>query len=271
MITVEQNLTNRTFAGSVIQGAEETVGTTTGLGRWLRRNWRKALGVAVGLIGGPVGIILGPLLVTAIEEMLNGAIYDIGIADADGNATISETEATVLESWFGNVFVPKYEILVKKANVIFTSTNVEEQVKLVNALNNELAVTKEYLNWENPKLSPLALETRNSICAELIYEIEKIIYQSIEKSPLEYIAENVGIVSTPTLLYPIYSIQQFKAVATNYTLGQLQTIDTVETLEVEDHTETLEDTIIETTTETKKAGFSWWWLVAGFVGYKVLK
>jgi hypothetical protein len=234
MIVVKSNIYSKSIGTAVLQGTADAAESPKR--SWFGRNWRKIVGGVVGLIGGPVGVILGPLLMEAIEEMLNGAIAGEEILPYDEILDVqSEYEYNIMENWLYNLFIPKYSLMVKKANLIFTTTDSQEQVKLINELNNELAVVKEFLNQEQPKLSQESIDARNSICRELIYEVEKIIFQSIDKSPYEFIAENIEVISSSNLLSPIYYYNQaFKAVATNYTLGSKSYSDNVETVEVLD-------------------------------------
>ena len=196
---------------------------------------------------------------------LNDYIYrgiEIGGVDYDGNASLSDAESAVIESWFTNSFAPKYSDLLIKANKIYNTTNLKLQVVLLNELNIELAVLKEYLNWDNPKLSSLAISQRNDLASELIGQIEHLTFKTIDESPVVFNPLKVEVESTPAMLFPIITLQKFKAVATNYTI-----------LESEEDLTPVNDEPTETKEENKKANALPWWayLIGGAVVYKIFK
>lgn len=179
------------------------------------RLWRGAVRVAIQAIPGELAEALLEAFGASIDEISRGSIY---VAE-DGTALISDVENIAIENWITRSFAPKYKAMVEKATVLMQTTNAQLQLKLINEINNELAIVKEYLNWDNPKLSQEAQKQRNELVTELIGHLEHIIFKAIEASPVEYIAENKAIESTADLLFPIVSFVKFQATATNYTLG----------------------------------------------------
>jgi hypothetical protein len=270
---------NRTFTliadaqGSISAAPVETKG-------WWSRHWKKVVGIAAFAIGGPFGGMIGGLLNSGLFERGSEA----GYSDSDGNATLSEYEASYLEDWFANVFMPKYEGFIKRGNIIFSTTDVNKQVELINLLNKELAITKEYLKWDNPKLTKLAEETRNSICTELIFEVEKIIFKTIEESTYDFLAENIEVKSTASLLSPIVSFGiTFTAIATSYTIKlkendqDLVANDSVDIDLGLNNQDTPKDVVDQVTQVVDsipkvKTGLPWWVIALGaWAGYKILK
>jgi hypothetical protein len=173
--------------------------------------------------------------------------------------TLSDLEASNVESWIVNVFFPKYEMLIRKGNDIFYGNlSLQDQVKGINEINNELAITKEYLKWDNPKLSVEAKKIRNEYCENLISVIEKIIFDIVSKHEKTFIASEVTVESTTSLLAPIVTLAKFKAVATNYELEVSEDEDVIENP-------------VENIEKSFKYGSMWVWLLGGFVGWKLLK
>jgi hypothetical protein len=188
--------------------------------------------------------------------------------DTDGNIILSDLENAVIENWLNTSFIPKYKALILKGNLVFSTTNLQKQVDLINEMNNELAVLKEYLNWDNPKLSVEAEKLRNEFVADLILEIEHLIYKSIEASPVDFLPFENKILSTPQMLLPIISYVKFEAVATNYLLSDTAPVDLnpIENPINEQITEPI------ATEKSKTSALPWWlWLIGGTAVYRLLK
>lgn len=198
------------IGGAVLQGA-----TAPKKRSFFGRLWRGAVKLAIGIIPGD----FAEEILEAFNVDLNRVeVYDI---DDSGNLLLSDVENAAIENWLVNSFAPKYKAMLEKGNQLFATTDANLQISLINQLNNELAVLKEYLKWDNPKLSPGAEEKRNEVVTELIEEIEHLIYKTIDAAETEYIAENVTVESSTPLLFPIISYIRFQATATNYRLGNV--------------------------------------------------
>lgn len=198
------------IGGAAIQGA-----TAPKKRSFFGRLWRGAVKAAIGLIPGDFA---EEILEAFNIDFNRDEVYEI---DESGNLFLSDVENAAIENWLVNSFAPKYKAMLEKGNQLFATTDANLQITLINQLNNELAVLKEYLKWDNPKLSPGAEEKRNEVVTELIEEIEHLIYKTIEAAPTEYIAENVTVESSTPLLFPIISYIRFQATATNYRLGNV--------------------------------------------------
>lgn len=239
------------IGASIIQGATQPKRSFFG------RLWRNAVKKIISNV---------PVLSQIIEILeidLNNYIYrEIGVLDDNGEITLSEIEASYLENWFTIIFSKKYEALLLKANQIYTSNDLKLQVQLLNELNNELAILKEYLKWDNPKLSILAIEQRNEVATELIEEVEHLMYKTIEESSIVFQPINVDVVSTPAMLYPIILMGNvFKAVATNYSLTENETTPI----------ETEPNELITEENKSKTSLSLWTYLLGGAALYKIFK
>lgn len=233
-----------TIGEGVVQGA-------TGEPRPTKCNWfcRNVSSPLKRLISNS-GLDFGGLLSAAIDWF--GTLRtDYALEEFTEDITPSEAEH--FEYWFPNVFFPKYERMMIKGDQIFKTTDAITQIKLINELNKELATTRAFLNWDNPKLSIIAETQRNQYCSLLISEIEKIIFDSLEASPNEYLATNVTFKSSPILLMPIVSHVVFDVTATEYSISEtIQNPNQTDPIDSSIGSENTASTTSSENTESKK-------------------
>lgn len=230
------------------------------------RLWRSVARAAIKSIPGEFAEEILSEFGVEIYEISRG--IEFNGYDTDGNIILSDLENATIENWLNTSFIPKYKALILKGNSIFSTKNLQQQVDLINEMNNELAVLKEYLNWDNPKLSVEAEKLRNEFVADLILEIEHLIFKTIEASPVSFLPFENKILSTPQMLLPIISYVRFEAVATNYLLSDEAPV------ELDPINNPINEIITEpiASEKTKTSAMPWWvWLVGGTVVYRLLK
>ena len=233
---------------------------------WWCRRFTDLRDIAGGYISG--GII------GAISETI-GAFSRFDTSFSSSLLTFSDDR--FLEKWYSFDFEPWLKSIIDATEKISSQLVFDKELLLkINSINQQICLVKGYYDLKteiSTDLSDKGISERKRYIDFVLQPIEHILNKKILEFPQGSVSSinnaYESILLQPVVReylknYPSFSCVDYilsKPMDIDFTLGDNNPID----LDIE-----MPD-LAEQPAETKKSGFPWWLLIAGFVGYKILK
>lgn len=221
---------------------------------------------------------VAPSIGTRIDKIL--AVFGISEDFAFRTAELSLQDQAILDEWYNLKFQP----WVKNVSSLFSSISIQktaiEKVTIINELQSQLCLVEFYHELvQIPFLTAQGKEEMKRLISEFSTAFSEELAIELSKYKTNEVASSLPFKKiAPIITEEISGFTKYKCF--QYVLTRIDPVDETP-IDVIDPIETPIDTDITnqidtsnpvvTTTETKKSGFPWLLLLAGFVGYKVLK
>lgn len=194
-------------------------------------------------------------------------------------AELSIQDQNILDEWYKTKFEPFTINISKLLKSIDIQKTAIQKVTIINELQSQLCLVELYHNLlEIPFLSMQGKAEMNKLIYEFSTAFSNELALELAKHKTTEIKASLPFKTiSPIILEPLKSLSQYKCF--QYVLARIdEPVDEIPVDEIPVDTNNPVDEIpidinnpVATIDETKKSGFNWWWLVAGFVGYKILK
>lgn len=224
---------------------------------------------------------VSPSIGTRIDKIL--AVFQVSEDFSFRTIELSLQDQAILDDWYNLKFQP----WVKNISSLFGSISIQktsiDKITIINELQSQLCLVEIYHELvEIPFLTTQGTEEMKKLISEFSTAFSEELALELAKYKTQEVASTLQFKTiAPIITEKISGFTQYKCF--QYVLMRIDPVEEtpIDVIDPIDNPIDLDiinpvdeipvDNPVATTTETKKAGFSWWWLVAGFVGYKILK
>jgi len=213
----------------------------------------------------------------AIHSRITKLLTLIGVDSenfAFKTSELSLQDQNILDNWYKLKFEP---FTVKIAG-LFKSISSEKtafgKLAIINDLHSQICLVELYHELiEIPFLTTQGKAEMNKLIDEFFTAFTQELAIELSKIKTIQIATNLPFKNIdPIVTQPINGFTQYKCF--QYVLARVDDPKDEIPVDVINPVDEIPVDIsnpVATIDETKKSGFNWWWLVAGFIGYKILK
>uniref|UniRef100_UPI0040481FE4 hypothetical protein n=1 Tax=Flavobacterium sp. TaxID=239 RepID=UPI0040481FE4 len=225
--------------------------------------------------------MISPRIGSAINAILK--VLEINPDFAFRTVELSLQDQSILDNWFKQKFEKWTKTITEMFSEIPSQRSSSDKVNLINEIHSQLCLVEAYHNaisipfltdLGKQEMNVLVVEFVNALTSELAVELSKL--KTVEASfnlPFRnidpIITEPIKTLTTyKCFQYALTRVDPTEEIPVDYPADEIPVDYPADETPVDT---TIQDTATEIVQETKKSGFNWWWLVAGYIGYKVLK
>lgn len=190
-------------------------------------------------------------------------------------------DQTILDNWYKQNFEPFTVNILNLFNTIETAKTSIEKVTIINKISSQLCLVSAYYQlpvipvFEQIGGSGMAISAQGiSEMNDLIFEFSNSLLEevAIELSKLKTIEQDQKLpfkILTPIVPVLAKGVTEYKCF--QYILTRIDNPKDEIPVDVINPVDETGLNPFDSEPKTKKSGFNWWWVVAGFIGYKILK